>query len=301
MYLKRATPQNIVIGGLAGALPPLLGWTAVTNEISPNSLLLVLIIFAWTPPHFWALAIHREQDYKKAQLPMLPVTHGIAFTKLCIILYTLLMIVTTVLPFVFGMSQGLYLIGALLLGSGFLYYTIKLYRTAESSEQEKYYALKTFWFSIFYLMITSVVLGSLLEMRLFSRKLIILISSVILIGIIGVFWGMSRHTNQPLQPVLTAYTLLPTPHALPNFSLTDYNHKLFSHKQLYNQWSFVFFGYTHCPSLCPATLGKLNELATILGPSAQFIFISINPEQDTPLRLKNFSHKNLLKMPNFWA
>lgn len=158
LYLKRATPQNIVIGGLAGALPPLLGWTAVTNQISPHSLLLVLIIFAWTPPHFWALAIHREQDYRNAKIPMLPVTHGIAFTKLCIVLYTLLMIITTVLPFVFGMSQWLYLTGALLLGSGFLYYTIRLYNTAESSEQEKQYALKTFWFSIFYLMVLFCVL-----------------------------------------------------------------------------------------------------------------------------------------------
>lgn len=153
IYLKRATPQNIVIGGLAGALPPLLGWTAVTNQISPHSLLLVLIIFAWTPPHFWALAIHREQDYRTAKVPMLPVTHGIAFTKLCIVLYTLLMIITTVLPFVFNMNQEPYLIIALLLGSGFLYYAIRLYNTTESSEQEKHYALKTFWFSIFYLMV----------------------------------------------------------------------------------------------------------------------------------------------------
>ncbi len=150
LYLKHATPQNIVIGGLAGALPPLLGWTAVTNHIDPHSLLLVLIIFAWTPPHFWALAIHREQDYKKANLPMLPVTHGIPFTKLCIVLYTLVMILTTVLPFVFSMSGVLYLIAALLLGSVFLYYSIRLYFTTEQTE--KPYALKTFWFSIFYLM-----------------------------------------------------------------------------------------------------------------------------------------------------
>ena len=150
IYLKRATPQNIVIGGLAGALPPLLGWTAVTNQINPNGLLLVLIIFAWTPPHFWALAIHREQDYRQAQLPMLPVTHGIPFTKLCIVLYTLLMIITTILPFIFGMSGLPYLISALLLGLLFLYYAVRLYYI--KGPQEKSYALKTFWFSIFYLM-----------------------------------------------------------------------------------------------------------------------------------------------------
>lgn len=149
LYLKRATPQNIVIGGLAGALPPLLGWTAVTNQVNPNSLLLVLIIFAWTPPHFWALAIHREQDYKKAGLPMLPITHGIAFTKLSIVLYTLIMVLTTFLPFVFGMSGLPYLIGASFLGAAFLYYAIRLYFLDES--KEKPYALKTFWFSIIYL------------------------------------------------------------------------------------------------------------------------------------------------------
>lgn len=150
VFLKRATPQNIVIGGLAGALPPLLGWTAVTNHIDPNSLLLVLIIFAWTPPHFWALAIHRENDYRQAQLPMLPVTHGIPFTKLCIVLYTLLMILTTILPFVFGMSGITYLMFALVLGAGFLYYAIRLYFM--KGPEEKPYALKTFWFSIVYLM-----------------------------------------------------------------------------------------------------------------------------------------------------
>lgn len=120
-------------------------------------------------------------------------------------------------------------------------------------------------------------------------KIFILISCVLLFGIIGMFWGAKR-LGQPLEPSpqLRVGTLLPTPIALPTFHLTDYNHKLFSHKQLYDQWSFVFFGYTHCPSLCPTTLGKLNELAALLGPSAQFIFISINPEQDTPLRLKDF-------------
>ena len=115
VYLKRATPQNIVIGGLAGAAPPLLGWTAVTNSVDPNSLLLVLIIFAWTPPHFWALAIHRRDDYAKENIPMLPVTHGIQFTKLQIILYTIIMILVSILPFVVMMSGLFYLISALCL------------------------------------------------------------------------------------------------------------------------------------------------------------------------------------------
>ena len=127
VYLKRATPQNIVIGGLAGAAPPLLGWTAVTNSIDPNSLLLVLIIFAWTPPHFWALAIHRKDDYAKENIPMLPVTHGVQFTKLQIILYTIILILVSLLPFVVMMSGILYFVSALFLGIIFLYYAVRLY------------------------------------------------------------------------------------------------------------------------------------------------------------------------------
>ena len=146
IYLKRATPQNIVIGGLAGAAPPLLGWTAITNSIDPNSLLLVLIIFAWTPPHFWALAIHRKDDYAKENIPMLPVTHGVQFTKLQIILYTIIMILVSILPFVVMMSGLFYLIAALVLGSIFLYYSFALYFD-ESDE----YAFPTFVYSIYYI------------------------------------------------------------------------------------------------------------------------------------------------------
>jgi protoheme IX farnesyltransferase len=146
-YLKRATPQNIVIGGLAGAAPPLLGWTAVTNQLDPQALLLVLIIFTWTPPHFWALAIYRLEEYKHAQIPMLPVTHGIQFTKLNVYLYTILLLVVSVLPFVVGMSGLIYLIGALILGGRFLYWAHKLYHT-----EKPVVAMQTFRFSIVYLM-----------------------------------------------------------------------------------------------------------------------------------------------------
>lgn len=152
-YLKRATPQNIVIGGLAGAAPPLLGWTAVTNHLDPQALLLVLIIFTWTPPHFWALAIYRFKDYQHAEIPMLPVTHGIQYTKLHILLYTILLIATSVLPFAVGMSGWIYLIGALLLGARFLYWAIVLYRI-----NEPVIAMKTFRFSIVYLMLMFLIL-----------------------------------------------------------------------------------------------------------------------------------------------
>ena len=146
VYLKRATPQNIVIGGLAGAAPPLLGWTAVTNSIDPNSLLLVLIIFAWTPPHFWALAIHRKDEYAKENIPMLPVTHGVQFTKLQIILYTIILILVSLLPFVVMMSGILYFISALILGVIFLYYAVRLY-----FEEDNASAFPTFVYSIYYI------------------------------------------------------------------------------------------------------------------------------------------------------
>lgn len=147
MYLKRATPQNIVIGGAAGATPPLLGWTAVTGHLDPYGLLLVLIIFAWTPPHFWSLAIHRYQDYAKANIPMLPVTHGIPFTKRSIVLYVLLLCAASLMPFACGMSGIFYLIGAVILNSMFLYQAIVLLKDTTNKA-----AIKTFHYSNFYLM-----------------------------------------------------------------------------------------------------------------------------------------------------
>jgi protoheme IX farnesyltransferase len=153
MYLKRATPQNIVIGGLAGAIPPLLGWTAVTGEIHSHPLLLVLIVFIWTPPHFWALAIHREKDYAKAKIPMLPVTHGIEFTKTSILLYTVLLSIVCLLPYIIGMSGIIYLVGSSILNGGFLYYALKLKFASDADT-----AMKTFRFSIIHLMVLFVVL-----------------------------------------------------------------------------------------------------------------------------------------------
>jgi heme o synthase len=153
LFLKRATPQNIVLGGLAGAAPPLLGWTAVTNNVDPHALLLVLIIFAWTPPHFWALAVHRKEEYARAEIPMLPVTHGVRYTKLHILLYTFILFAVTLLPFISGMSGWIYFISALILGIRFLDWAIAMWR-----DSRPHSAIKTFKFSITYLMLLFVAL-----------------------------------------------------------------------------------------------------------------------------------------------
>jgi protoheme IX farnesyltransferase len=146
VVLKPATPQNIVIGGASGAMPPVLGWAAVTNQVAPEALLLFLIIFAWTPPHFWALALYRTADYAKAGLPMLPVTHGPEYTRLQIVLYTVVLVLVTMLPYAIRMSGVLYLVAALALGGVFLAYAVRLYRNYSDS-----LARATFRYSILYL------------------------------------------------------------------------------------------------------------------------------------------------------
>ncbi|MCV6613549.1 MAG: heme o synthase [Cellvibrionaceae bacterium] len=147
LFLKRATPQNIVIGGLAGAAPPLLGWVAVTGEVGAYGLLLMLIIFAWTPPHFWALAVHRKDDYAKAEIPMLPVTHGERYTKIHILLYTIILFAVSLLPFATGMLNWLYLLAAVTLGLGFIYWALLMLLGSNP-----YAGLQTFKYSIVYLM-----------------------------------------------------------------------------------------------------------------------------------------------------
>jgi protoheme IX farnesyltransferase len=146
VFLKRATPQNIVIGGAAGAAPPVLGWTAVTGTLDPHALLLFLIIFIWTPPHFWALAIFRRADYEKVSIPMLPITHGVTVTRWHILAYTVILVIVTLLPYLTGMASFFYLGGALVLGAGFLYYAIRL-----MDPPDELFALKTFNYSILYL------------------------------------------------------------------------------------------------------------------------------------------------------
>lgn len=162
MFLKRATPQNIVIGGLAGAMPPLLGWTSITGTLSAEPWLLVMIIFAWTPPHFWALAIHRRDDYAKVNMPMLPVTHGIDFTKTAILLYTLLLTLVCLMPYLVGMSGLVYLAGSLGLNLGFILHAWRLKFGIDPKQ-----AMQTFRFSIYHLMLLFLVL--ILDQQWFWR------------------------------------------------------------------------------------------------------------------------------------
>jgi protoheme IX farnesyltransferase len=146
LILKPLTPQNIVIGGASGAMPPVLGWAAMTGDVGPESLILFLIIFLWTPPHFWALALYRVEDYRKSGLPMLPVTHGNAFTRLQILLYTVVLMAACLMPFVYGMSSWLYLIVAVVLSIGFIAYAVALFRAYSDD-----LARKTFRFSLIHL------------------------------------------------------------------------------------------------------------------------------------------------------
>ena len=148
VWLKRATPQNIVIGGAAGAAPPVLGWTAVTGAIDHNALILFLIIYVWTPPHFWALAIHRRSDYAAVDIPMLPVTHGVHFTRWHILFYTILLVLVTTMPFLTGMSGLFYLSGVTVLNAGFLWYALRLLR-----DHDERLPMQTFGYSIIYLMV----------------------------------------------------------------------------------------------------------------------------------------------------
>ncbi|HLF31860.1 MAG TPA: heme o synthase [Xanthomonadales bacterium] len=159
VWLKRASPQNIVIGGAAGAAPPVLGWTAVSGSIEPGALLLFLIIFVWTPPHFWALAIHRRHDYAAVDIPMLPVTHGVEFTRWHILFYTVLLVIVTTLPFLTGMSGLLYLAGVSVLNAGFLWYATRMLAVKDIDIADLL-PMQTFSYSVVYLMLLFVFLLS---------------------------------------------------------------------------------------------------------------------------------------------
>jgi protoheme IX farnesyltransferase len=268
LYLKPNTPQNIVLGGLFGAMPPLLGWTAVTGNIDAQPLLLVLIIFAWTPAHFWALSVYRYSDYERASIPMLPVTHGIAYTKLYIVLYSILTVLSSLLVFAIGLCGWFYLVAATLLGSGLLFFTLRLYFTDKPR-----LALLTFFYSMVYLFVLFLAMAG-------DRYLLLNVGEL----------ASSRTAG-----ISSAATVFPEPRELKPFRLTTANGP-FSQADLKQHWTLLFFGFTHCSDVCPTTLATLKELYQTLHPQLaelQIVFVSIDPQQDSPARLqayvKNFN------------
>lgn len=263
LYLKHATPQNIVIGGIAGAIPPLLGWTSVTGVVSPEALILVLIIYVWTPPHFWALAIYRLEDYAKANVPMLPNTHGVAFTKLSILLYTILLICVSTLPYIINMSGMLYLIGVFTVDALFLYYVVRLYYSNDNK-----HALLTFKYSIHYLGLVFL----LLLVDHYDKKPVAYMPKEVKIN--GVFLAESK--------------------TIKDFQLTDHKGKAFSKDNLMDHWTIMFFGFTHCGYVCPTTMTELNKMYKKLkielpeNKLPQVVLVTVDPARDSQSRMKDF-------------
>ena len=259
LYLKRATPQNIVIGGLFGAAPPLFGWTAVTGSIEPGGLVLVLIIFVWTPPHFWALALDRKEEYERADIPMLPVTHGDTYTRRQILYYTLALVATSVLPWVIGMSGTVYLAAALALGGVFVWYAVALLRRVDGAEAA------TFRYSIVYLMVCSALCLQTATCRPSGcrsdmKVLTVLGGAAAVVGLGLYFGGLAG------DPTLTAeelrglgYRAVDEPRELEAFELVDGKGRPFDAARLAGRWSFVFFGYANCPDICPVTLSTSRD------------------------------------------
>jgi protoheme IX farnesyltransferase len=293
VYLKRATPQNIVIGGLAGAAPPLLGWAAISNTIDPYALLLVLIIFVWTPPHFWALAIYRKEEYAKESIPMLPVTHGVAFTKLQIVLYTIILFIVSVLPYIVLMSGFVYLISAIVLSSIFMYYSIKLYFSDDDAV-----AMKTFNFSIYYIFLIFIALlcdHYLNSMKAVNKNLIIIL--VFMVTVLSLFINKltTPRTLSNDELLINGLFLFDTPKEISDFEFFSSDGNSITRSDLIGKWTLMYFGFTKCPDECPTTMYQLSKLIKVLRDKdfnlndKQWILVSIDPERDTPEIIDNYA------------
>lgn len=291
-FLKRATPQNIVIGGLAGAAPPLLGWVAVTGHISAEPLLLVLIIFTWTPPHFWALAIHRKEEYAKADIPMLPVTHGEHYTKVHILLYTFALLAVSLMPCVIHMSGPLYLVCA---GIGWALSAICLgvvpWRSAARGDQHV---------QVLYLVPVPTVycparrpLLIVEPMTRTQKTVFILVVLMALIMGLTVNKALSgKGQGDPTALIDAGIILLPQSRQLPPVTMTNQDGQPVVVNELKGKWSLLFFGYTFCPDICPTTLAQLRQIKRELPKEAvdklQVILVSVDPNRDTPTQLKQY-------------
>ncbi len=276
VLLKPATPQNIVIGGASGAMPPVLGWAAVANDIAPEALLLFLIIFVWTPPHFWALALYRTKDYARAGLPMLPVTHGSLYTRLQIVLYTFALVGVSMLPFAIRMSGLLYLVSALALGGVFLGYAFWLYFRYSDE-----LARATFRYSIVYL--AAIFLGAADRplLAVMRRAAAFALALIVLAAAMGC---------APEGPKFKSSDITGSSFGR-DFALTDHTGKPRTLADYRGRAVVVFFGYTQCPDVCPTTLSTLAETMKQLGPDAdrvQVIFITVDPERDTQALLAHY-------------
>ena len=257
VILKPLTPQNIVIGGASGAMPPVLGWAAMRNDVGPEALMLFLIIFLWTPPHFWALALYRVEDYRKSGLPMLPVTHGNEFTRLQVLLYTLVLFAATLLPFIYGMSGWLYLAAAVVLGVGFIAYAWRLWRDYSDA-----LARQTFRFSI------------CAPERCCSRALLLdhylspwlddQCERVVLTAGCGAGLADAGLLARPRGPAPTQgrrsrRSTSPAPTTRASFRCPTHDGKPRSLADFKGKVVVVFFGYTQCPDVCPTTHGRAGR------------------------------------------
>ncbi len=275
VLLKPATPQNIVIGGASGAMPPVLGWAAVTDAMPPEALLLFLIIFIWTPPHFWSLALYRRDDYARAELPMLPVTHGPRYTQLMIVLYTVVLVAVTLMPFVIRMSGVPYLVAALALGGCFVWFAWRLYRHYSDGSRGARSAIRSSISRRCFRPCCSITTcgdGTFAMVTAFRGGALRRGSSLLLAAAAARTPGSSRHRTSPGRP------------SAASFSLDDHHGKPRTLADFRGKAVVVFFGYTQCPDVCPTTLATLADAMKKLGPDAdrvQVLFVTVDPDRDT--------------------
>jgi hypothetical protein len=306
LWLKRATPQNIVIGGLFGAAPPLFGWAAITGTVEPGALLLVLIIFAWTPPHFWPLAIARKDEYEDIAMPMLPVTHGEQYTKWHIFFYTLIMIATSLLPFAIGMSGWLYLAAAIALGARV---PVLVRGAVARSPSPGGNGNLPLLHPLFDAAVCSAAGGSLPFAPVRGRGPadamgVWSMSSGIRNTLLGCFAFMALMlglftNNMFREPVLSdaelrekGIVLLPQPRQVAPFALVGDDGQPFTEADLAGGWTLAYFGFTSCPDICPVALSVLAEgrrrLEAEGAPDFRGLLVSVDPERDTPERLQEY-------------
>ncbi len=285
VLLKPLTPQNIVIGGASGAMPPVLGWAAIRGDVGPEALILCLIIFLWTPPHFWALALYRAEDYRRAGLPMLPVTHGSEFTRLHVFLYTLVLFAATLLPFVAGMSGPIYLAAAIVLGVMFSGYGWRLWRALFGRARAPDLPLLD-------RPPDAAVRGVAGRSLPLAAAVTATTRRALALGLVGLAFlaGCDRLAGQSAEPTFH-FTDITGAEFARRLDLPDADGKPRTLADWQGKVTVVFFGYTQCPDVCPTTMAELAQIRKLLGADGdtlQTVFVTIDPERDTPEILKAY-------------